>query len=145
MKFELFLSEIHVIFASYKRNPSKIPFAGDLEVLKFLVQTHRHTDSPNVQDNEGVTPIHDAVRTGHLDILKFLVPLSENPNHPDIRGRTPIFKAAMFGYLDIVKFLVPLSENPNSPDNNGETPIEKARSQNHEHVVNFLENYCKKQ
>ena len=75
---------------------------------------------------DGDTPIHHAAREGHLDVIKFLAPLTENPNAPDMYGDTPIHEAASFGNLDVIRFLAPLTENPNKPNKNGITPINVA-------------------
>ena len=37
------------------------------------------TDNPNAVDEDGVTPIHSAVRNGHIEIVKILAPLTVNP------------------------------------------------------------------
>ena len=80
---------------------------------------------------DGDTPIHHAAREGHLDVIKFLAPLTENPNAPDMYGDTPIHEAASFGNLDVIRFLAPLTENPNKPNKNGLTPIDVAMKNNY--------------
>ena len=84
--------------------------------MKFLVC---FTDTPNVPDiDNGYFPIHVAAEMGHMDILKFLVPLCENRNQPDNDGNTPIDIARLSKHEDIVKYLESYSVGmtPNFPD-----------------------------
>ena len=39
---------------------------------------------------------------GHVDIIRFLAPLTENPNVPANDGRTPIDLATRNGHQDVV-------------------------------------------
>ena len=54
---------------------------------------------------DGDTPIHHAAREGHLDVIKFLAPLTENPNAPDKHGNTPIDLAIRRGHNEVAQFL----------------------------------------
>ena len=51
-----------------------------------------------------------------IEIVKILVPLTDDPNASDKHGRTPIHWAAKYGYTEIVKFLAHLTDNPNASD-----------------------------
>ena len=77
-----------------------------------------------------------------MDVVEFLVDLTEMPIAPDNYGYTPIHEAAMYGHLDVTKFLVDLTDMPIVPNNNGETPIELARMHEHVEVKEFLQRYC---
>ena len=55
---------------------------------------------------------------GHVEIVKTLVPLTDDPNSPDNNARTPISCAAECG---LVKILANLTENSNSLDRYGQT------------------------
>ena len=50
---------------------------------------------------------------GYTEIVKILVPLTDNPNAPDKAGETPIFWAARNGHTEIVKILAPFIDNSN--------------------------------
>ena len=39
------------------------------------------TDNPNAPENNGTTPIHIAALHGHTEIVKILIPLTDNPIH----------------------------------------------------------------
>ena len=47
------------------------------------------TNNPNAPNKDGSTPIHQAAKKGHTEIVKFLAPLTDNPNAPDYFGNTP--------------------------------------------------------
>ena len=70
---------------------------------------------------------------GTVEMMKSLIPLTNNPNAPNERGFTPIHRAASRGQIDIIKLLAPFSEDPNAPDPDGWTPIQLAtRSWSHQ-------------
>ena len=54
----------------------------------------------------GDTPIHEAASFGHLDVIRFLAPLTENPNKPNKNGITPIDVAMKKNYIWIDFYLV---------------------------------------
>ena len=74
--------------------------------LKYFAGLKDSKDFINVVDSEdGDTPLHSAAYYGHLDILKFLLPLSENPNYRNKIGETPIDTARKKQHGNVVKFL----------------------------------------
>ena len=105
--------------------------------IKKLSKLAHFTDIPNA-GNDAMTPIHWAAINGHTEIIKSLVPLTENPNVPNFNGETPIHWAVYNGHTEIVKILVPFTDNPNAPNNNGETPIHYAASNGHTKIVKIL-------
>ena len=65
-------------------------------------------DTSNQGDNIGITPIHMAIKTGHMDIVQYLAGLTDkyNPSALDIHF------AISYSHLDIVKFLVDFADEP---------------------------------
>ena len=49
---------------------------------------------------------------GHSEIVKILVPLTDNPNAPNRNGETPIHLAGLEGHTEIIKILSPLLQKP---------------------------------
>ncbi|KAL8202343.1 UNVERIFIED_CONTAM: Cyclin-dependent kinase 4 inhibitor D [Gekko kuhli] len=82
--------------------------------------------SPNVQDESGTAPAHDAARTGFLDTLSILVEHGADVNVPDASGSLPLHVAVREGHADVVRFLAPQS-NLRHRDAEGRTPLELAR------------------
>ena len=82
-------------------------------------------------------PILSAAVNGHIDIVKFLAPLTKYPNTPVYGSNTtPIHTAASNGYLEIVKFL-----NLNFRTWDNKTAIELASENGHDEIVRVLKFY----
>ena len=86
------------------------------------------------------TPIHWAAYRGFTEVVKILVPLTDNPNasNENENGATPIYWAACHGDTEIVKILAPLTDNPNTPNENGVSPLHLAASNGHTEIVKIL-------
>ncbi|XP_043940693.1 cyclin-dependent kinase 4 inhibitor D [Protopterus annectens] len=82
--------------------------------------------NPNVQDSYGITPSHDATRTGFLDTLKVLVEHGADVNVPDCTGNLPIHIAVQEGFLSIVEYLAPKS-NLQHANSQGQTALDISR------------------
>ena len=54
-------------------------------------------DEKNPRNKLGETPLHEAARNGHTEIVKIMAPLTDNPNSPANNGVTPIHEAAWNG------------------------------------------------
>lgn len=97
-----------------------------------------HGADPNVQDRCGVTPAHDAARTGFLDTVRVLVDYGASVNVPDHSGALPIHIAIRESNWDVVEFLAPLS-NLGHQDNAGSKPLDVARDACAPEIVELLE------
>ncbi|XP_076871910.1 cyclin-dependent kinase 4 inhibitor D [Brachyhypopomus gauderio] len=80
---------------------------------------------PNIQDHFGITPAHDAARTGFLDTLRVLVDYGASLNVPDQSGALPIHIAIREGHRDVVEYLAPRS-NLGHQDTRGDTALDVA-------------------
>ena len=98
------------------------------------------TNNPNDPNKYERTPIYEAARKGHTEIVKTLSPLTDYPNNPDDFGETPIYWAARNGHSEIVKILAPLTDYPNA-GKVGNTPISVAKNQG---IRRILQNFLKK-
>lgn len=78
----------------------------------------------------GETPLHRAVRAGHLDIVRLLVKLGAdvNMNAHTPEGYTPLHEAARNGHTEVAAYLIESGASPLQKAENGETPIETARA-----------------
>lgn len=108
---------------------------GNSNVASLLLE---HGADPNIQDRRGVTPAHDAARTGFLDTLSVLVDFGASVNTPDQSGTLPIHIAIREGYMDVVEFLAPRS-NLEHPNTSGATAVDIARASCTPDMVELLE------
>lgn len=97
-----------------------------------------HGADPNVQDRCGVTPAHDAARTGFLDTLRALLEHGASVNIPDHKGSIPIHVAIREGHWDVVEYLAPLS-NLGHRDGRGANALDVAHATCAPEMVAFLE------
>ena len=91
-------------------------FAGDLELVKLLLQYH---SDPHVLSSDRETTLMAACGNGfisgyhrtrppaeRLEVIKLLLKLGEDINAADNYGITPMMMAANFGDVPIVKYLI---------------------------------------
>ena len=77
---------------------------GCLKEVKRIVQNSK---GKNPKDEDGVTPLHLASIYGHLNIVKFLVPLLSDKNpKAQFYETTPLHQAAFYGKLQIVEYRI---------------------------------------
>ncbi|GBC00079.1 hypothetical protein RclHR1_03740003 [Rhizophagus clarus] len=117
---------------------------------------------PDIQDEEGETPLHLATRNGFDDCVKLLVGLDDHTEEhaDDIKiilesrrsnlkkanteikekfyGWTPLFLAAVEGHIACVKVLIQAGANPDVKDNSGWTPHIHAVFRGYNAVKEFL-------
>ena len=111
-------------------------FADNNDIVDILL-TRRH-DFVNMQDNEGHTPLHFAIRYGRLRIVKQLLQANAYHDLQDINGDTPLNIACKHGHLKIVKQLLQANVVLNHPNNNGQTSLFIASSGGHLEIVETL-------
>ena len=108
---------------------------------KSLIRACRHKDRHNRTFNVKGSAIHYACRSGHLNIVKYL--LEQDPtiiNDIDCEHWTPLHYACYNGHLNIVKLLLEYHANVNMRDNYlSQTPIEFAMYRQFEDIVHFLD------
>jgi len=108
---------------------------------KSLIRKCRHKDGNNRAFNFDGSVIHYACRSGHLNIVKYL--LEQDPtiiNDVDAELWTPLHYACNNGHLNIVKLLVEYQADVNKKDSYlSQRPIEFAMYRQFEDIVYFLD------
>jgi hypothetical protein len=107
---------------------------------KSLIHTCRHKDPNNRAFNVNASAIHYACRSGHLNIVKYLLEQDSTIiNDLDIEDWTPLHYACNNGHLNIVKLLLEYNANVNIKDTHlFQTPIEFAMYKQFEDIVYLL-------
>uniref|UniRef100_A0A671QMK6 Protein phosphatase 1, regulatory subunit 13Ba n=1 Tax=Sinocyclocheilus anshuiensis TaxID=1608454 RepID=A0A671QMK6_9TELE len=90
-----------------KFNPLALLLDASLEGEFDLVQRIIYeVDNPSTPNDEGITPLHNAVCAGHHHIVKFLLDFGVNVNVADSDGWTPLHCAASCNNVHLCKLLV---------------------------------------
>ncbi|CAI2163526.1 15600_t:CDS:10 [Funneliformis geosporum] len=149
----------HVSSYIFSHNRTQTPLAtackfGHIETAKLLLV---YCADPDIQDEEGETPLHLAARNGFDDCVRLLVGLDDSTEHQNSRddlntnfkkanmeikekfyGWTPLFLAAVEGHTECVKVLIEAGADPNVMDYSGWTPHIHAVFRGHYAVKNIL-------
>ena len=86
----------------------------------------------------GYTPIHEAVSSGHSEVLKLLLKHEGDPNCRANSGYTPLHLAASSGHVDCVRVLLENNANISNTDEYGKTPIQTAELSSKHGVMKVL-------
>ncbi|CAB4063618.1 FAN1 [Lepeophtheirus salmonis] len=90
----------------FERGAWNDALSGDLNKLRERIL--RNPDLTNALDSSGLTALHYASRSGHFNIVSFLV--NEGGAKVNIASRsggaTPLHRAAYMGHIQIVSFLI---------------------------------------
>ncbi|KAL0969721.1 hypothetical protein UPYG_G00231410 [Umbra pygmaea] len=90
-----------------KFNPLALLLDASLEGEFDLVQRIIYeVENPSTANDEGITPLHNAVCAGHHHIVKFLLDFAVNVNAADSDGWTPLHCAASCNSVHLCKLLV---------------------------------------
>ncbi|KAF7658468.1 hypothetical protein LDENG_00012500 [Lucifuga dentata] len=90
-----------------KFNPLALLLDSSLEGEFDLVQRIIYeVENPSMPNDEGITPLHNAVCAGHHHIVKFLLDFGVNVNAADSDGWTPLHCAASCNSVHLCKMLV---------------------------------------
>ncbi|XP_056136842.1 cyclin-dependent kinase 4 inhibitor D [Lampris incognitus] len=108
----------------FGRTALQVMMMGNSKIASLLLE---HGADPNVQDRQGIAPVHDAARAGFLDTLQVLVEYGASVNIPDQNGTLPIHIAIREGHRDLVEFLAPRS-NLKHANTSGHTAVDVARA-----------------
>lgn len=95
--------------------------AGRLDVVKYLVTVQ---SVPATFDPSGFfPPLVEAIQSGHLEIVEFLVSEGADATQADADGFTPLHHAATKNELDIGTFLVSKGAKASARDDSGKTSL----------------------
>ena len=109
-----------------------------LAAANGLMKTIMNTDIVNIQDDEGMTALHLAARSGHGEVVKTFLN-TDIVKIRDNEGQTALHLAAWKGHSEVVKILLN-ADIVNIQDNEGQTALHLAARSGHGEVVKILLN-----
>ena len=116
---------------------------GHLEATDYLLSIGA---DPNIKNNLGETPLHQAADNSQAKLVKLLLKYKANPNSqqngkPYLDGNTPLHQSAFKGDERIVSILISNNADPNIQNFVfGKTSLHYAVEYGHEEVVKILLN-----
>jgi len=92
--------------------------------LNLIDELIRKGDDVNITDDKGMTPLHHAVDSSDICVVKLLLAQRSNVNAKDQNGWTPLHYAVKAQDTYIVQILIKQKEcDVNAKDNDGWTPL----------------------
>ncbi len=93
---------------------------------------------PDIQDQDGYTPLHCAVMMRNWVAVKELLDGGAEPNVSDMFGGTPLYEAADRGYSDVALLLLDGGADPHIVTSGGWTALDAAAAGGHKEVAMLL-------
>ncbi|KAJ7582146.1 ankyrin repeat-containing domain protein [Mycena floridula] len=96
--------------------------------------------NPNVSDDDGCTPLHNAAGRGHVEVVALLMQHADiDVNSADKQGETPLHQASSNGHQKTVELLLGHPEiQPNLPNCYGVLPWMEAAQEGHQSIVELF-------
>jgi ankyrin repeat protein len=106
-------------------------------IVKFLAMK-RSQDVQAPCFTSRVTPLHLAVKRGHVDVARFLIEGGADVDAQDMKRLTPLHLALQEGQLEIARFLIDRGADVNAQDICSFTPLHLASREGQLEVACFL-------
>ena len=135
------------VMKSLQRRFGKSAHDGGKDIVQvlapFMGNANEIVTGIGENTRERMTPIDQAIKNGHTEIIKLLAPLCDDYNlQGNLWSGSLIHYAVLYGQAEAIEILAPFMKNPNAEDNYGLTPIALARAMgfgpNHD-VIQILE------
>ena len=117
---------ITIIIGLLSTNMVKINMLSNLENQDFE------------EDTDAATPLFEAAKNGHTDIVRLLLDKGAQPDIPNDYGDSPLKAAAGNGHKEVVKLLIDSGADPNSVDGDKNTALHDAAIMGHNDVIQKL-------
>uniref|UniRef100_A0A8C6VNW4 Palmitoyltransferase n=1 Tax=Naja naja TaxID=35670 RepID=A0A8C6VNW4_NAJNA len=92
-----------------------------LDVVKYFISKGAVVDQLGGDLNS--TPLHWAIRQGHLSVVILLLKCGADPTLIDGEGYTSLHLAVLFQHMPIIAYLISKGQSVNTTDHNGYTPL----------------------
>jgi ankyrin repeat protein len=94
------------------------------DVIAFCLE--RLNMNPDMKDNAGYTPLHEACSRGHLEVAQILLLYGANHSETALSGIRPLHEAIENGHVEIVRLLISYGADPCLATYSGQLPITMA-------------------
>lgn len=111
-------SALHAAIASPENSSTKK--LGRIDVFSALLAAGADV---NLKSNDGVTPLHEAARSGNSFIIQALLKAGAAVNEKDNDNRSPLCYAVSANNAQAISLLVKAGALVNHPELNGHTPL----------------------
>ncbi|HKD09391.1 MAG TPA: ankyrin repeat domain-containing protein [Bryobacteraceae bacterium] len=109
------------------RGQTPLHLAVDAQRYDMIHLLLENAADPNARDDEGASPLDDAVWRGLTDAAAILIARGAHLNDPNTQtGATPINEAAYRGATPVVRFLLELHADLRIVDKRGRSPLTNA-------------------
>ncbi|ETE67785.1 Palmitoyltransferase ZDHHC13 [Ophiophagus hannah] len=92
-----------------------------LDVVKYFISKGAVVDQLGGDLNS--TPLHWAIRQGHLSMVILLLKCGADPTLTDGEGYSSLHLAVLFQHMPIIAYLISKGQSVNTTDHNGYTPL----------------------
>ena len=91
--------------------------------------------------SHGYTPLHEASRSGYLEVTQYLVEQGSALDKGNDWGWTPLMSAVVSGHLEICRYLLEQGADRDKADDNGRTSLHFAANNGHLETAMLLMSY----
>jgi len=95
----------------------------------------------NARDNQGRTPLYEAILGGNVNTVKLLTWHGADINARDNQGRTPLHLASGRNHQAVTELLIDQGADVNATDKDGDTPLNVAIQMGHTDMVTLLKQH----
>ena len=106
--------------------PQRIIFTACLCSVQDVEALLEQGISPNTQDNDGWSALHNAVRGSNIGVVRALLKHGADPNVQDNMYSSPLHCAALNGDIEAIEVLLYYGADPYLENRFFETPIDVA-------------------
>ena len=110
---------------------------GDIEAVKQHIVAGTDANSKDPKSRSGVTGLHGAAESGHVEIAELLIAEGANVNEMSKVG-TPLLLAAAFGKKEILELFIAKGGDVKVVQPGDKTPLYYAAAKGHKEIVELL-------
>jgi len=104
-------------------------------LVQRLIEKGAKVDARN---NHNITPLIQAARLGHLEVVKIFVHHGADVNAASKKGWTSLMWSGEQGHVEVVRFLLQSGADKSLKNNRGKTAVEIAEARGQQEVVKIL-------